>query len=1220
MNKTAIKKFAVWARKKLIKDITNRAGMVGISEKGIANPLPQSTQRQLFFDIGTKEYAEVSGERIRQREGLVKILREKEENMGDYEKAFHALIEEVAYTWFNRLIAIRFMEVNDYLPSDIRVLSSESSTRKEPDLVVFPFDAELEYTEEEEREIIRLQDENQIDVLFRKLFIKQCNALYDILPELFEKTDDYSELLLSLSCIDEDGVVYRLIHDVPEEDFNVEKGGQVEIIGWMYQYYISEKHDEAISVLEKKRITKEDIPAATQLFTTHWVVQYMVDNSLGRYWVERNPESKLAEKLPFFAVPKSGEISAVNEKIKPEELTFLDPCMGSGHILAYAFDVLMNIYREIGYPDDIAVKNIVQRNLYGLEIDRRAYQLAYFALMMKARQYDKNVFREHICHHLAVIEESNGIETDSLQEIIGDKKQKEVGDYLICIYQDAKEIGSLVTLEKYDYAAFAKYLEKEKRKEEQNLFLKSWFDHEYFQMMQLAKQAFIMSRQYSVVCTNPPYLNKFTDKQKVFINKHYKDYSKDLFSVFMYRNFDYCLKDGYSAFMTPFVWMFIKSYEKLREYILSYKSIKSLVQMEYSAFEEATVPICTFVLKNGKEDSEGLYFRLTDFKGGMEVQKEKVLEAIQDKDCGYFYEANASNFGKIPGNVIAYWISDNLLEAFSSNILGNVGKPRQGLATGDNNQFLRAWYEIDIHRFNKSARSVEEALGSKKKWFPYNKGGYFRKWYGNNIYVVNWEKDGYEIRNFKDSKGKIRSRPQNIGFYFKPCLSWSKVSSGTIAFRFYPGGFIFDVAGCCIFYKDTARMIYDFGLLNSSVIKVILSVISPTLNYEVGHIASLPIIRSRRKNTNRTIHEIVQKNFRISKLNWDSFETSWDFKLHPLVKMVSPKAWNGTPYGEINFSMESMFQNLKDEYNDCFARVKSNEEKLNRIFIDIYGLQDELTPEVPDSEVTVHRVFDRKEDIPESMGSSLYVLTKQDVIKSFISYAVGCMLGRYSLDVEGLAYAGGAWDSSRYKTFLPDEDNCIPITDEEYFSDDIVGRFVEFVRIVYGAEDLEENLAFIAEALGNKGKTSREIIRNYFLKDFMEDHIRIYQKRPIYWMFDSGKQNGIKALCYMHRWNKETIGNLQVNYLRRMQNIYEREIKRMQDIIELSKENREIRQSVKRKEKLEKQLKETREYGEKVSHLALSWITIDLDDGVKVNYKKVQTDREGIEYSILAKL
>lgn len=1218
MNKTAIKKFAVWARKKLIKDITNRAGMVGISEKGIANPLPQSTQRQLFFDIGTKEYAEVSGERIQQREGLVKILREKEENMGDYEKAFHALIEEVAYTWFNRLIAIRFMEVNDYLPSEIRVLSSESSTRKEPDLVVFPFDAELEYTEEEEREIIRLQDENQIDVLFRKLFIKQCNALYDILPELFEKTDDYSELLLSLSCIDEDGVVYRLIHDVPEEDFNVEKGGQVEIIGWMYQYYISEKHDEVISILKKKNIPKEDVPAATQLFTTHWVVQYMVDNSLGRYWLERNPESKLAEKLSFFAVPRSGEINAVDEKIKPEELTFLDPCMGSGHILAYAFDVLMNIYREIGYPDDIAVKNIVQRNLYGLEIDRRAYQLAYFALMMKARQYDKNIFREHICHHLAVIEESNGIETDSLQEFIEDKKQEEVGDYLICVYQDAKEIGSLLTLEKYDYAAFAKYLEKEKSKEEQNLFLKSWFDHEYFQMMQLAKQAFIMSRQYSVVCTNPPYLNKFTDKQKAFINKHYKDYSKDLFSVFMYRNFDYCIKNGYSAFMTPYVWMFIPKYENLRKYILSYKSIKTLVQMEYSAFEEATVPICTFVLKNGKEDSKGLYFRLSDFKGGMEVQKEKVLEAIRNKDCGYFYEANASNFGKIPGSPIAYWVNARLLSVFSSNVLGDVAKPRQGLATGDNERFLRAWYEIDNNKFNVSAESSEEALESKKKWFPCNKGGRFRRWYGNNIYVVNWEKDGYEIKNFIDDKKKQRSRPQNQKYYFNEGMTWSTISSSSLSMRYSPKGFLFETKGSVCFPNDKSLLKYLLALMNTPVVSAILLILAPTLDFHEGQLAKIPTIID--KSQRDIVTALSNENIILSKQEWDSFETSWDFKLHPLVKMVSPKAWNGTPYGGINFSMESMFQNLKDEYNDCFTRLKSNEERLNRIFIDIYGLQDELTPEVPDSEVTVHRVFDRKEDIPKNMGSSLYVLTRQDVIKSFISYAVGCMLGRYSLDVEGLAYAGGTWDSSRYKTFLPDEDNCIPITDEEYFSDDIVGRFVEFVRIVYGAEDLEENLAFIAEALGNKGKTSREIIRNYFLKDFMEDHIRIYQKRPIYWMFDSGKQNGIKALCYMHRWNKETIGNLQVNYLRRMQNIYEKEIKRMQDIIELSKENREIRQSVKRKEKLEKQLKETREYGEKVSHLALSWITIDLDDGVKVNYKKVQTDREGIEYSILAKL
>ena len=1223
MNKTAIKNFAVWARQKLISDITYKAGMLGVTEDGIADKLPHSTSDLEFYDIGTKDYAEVSGKEIKQRNALVNAIRKKEKENGDYKSAFGYVVEEVAYTWFNRLLAIRFMEVNDYLPSGVRVLSSENKAKNEPDFVTSPFDTDLEFTPYEQDRVIQLKDENKLDELFRMLFIKQCNKLHDILPDLFEKTDDYSELLLTISFTDKDGIVYRLVHDIDEVDFRInnemysENGkikadGQVEIIGWMYQYYISKKHDEIINIY-KGTVKKADIPAATQLFTTDWVVRYMVDNSLGRYWIERNPQSKLAEKLDFFVTPKDGKINYIDEKVSPTDLTFFDPCMGSGHILVYAFDVLMEIYRECGYSDRDAALNIVQHNLYGMDIDKRAYQLAYFAVMMKARSYNRRALTQGIFNNLAVCEESNSIDRFACDGITNDKEQNKIGEYLIEAFKDAQELGTLQTVKPADYKSFAEYLlNLENTKEQLDLFSTSWLNDIVPKMLQFTKQAQIMSKKYAVVCTNPPYMGKLEGKLKEFVIDNYKPYSGDLFSVFMYRNFEYCKADGYSAFMTPFVWMFIKTYEELRSYIIQNKSITTLVQMEYSAYEEATVPICSFVLRNGWSREKALCFRLSDFKGGMEIQKNKVLEALGCKDCGYFYESEQRNFFRVPGSTIAYWASEDLLNDFETGTaLSEIAYPRQGMATTNNNVFLRQWYEVANSRIGFNLNSEEDTVSDIYKWFPYNKGGEFRKWYGNNDYVVNFQNKGSEVCAYIDSHSAVdhKGRVINRDKYFKPSVTWSKISSGSIAFRYKPKGFIFDVAGTSIFgNKKILDNIMSF--LNSKVALSILACLSPTLNYEVGHISSIPI-KEEVLNSN-SAYEIVNQNKDISKDDWDSFETSWDFTEHPLVRL-SKDLWDATAVGasmsyyygghpKVGSPVELCYMLWQGECNERFKQLKSNEEELNRIFIDIYGLQDELTPEVEDKDVTV-----RKADL-------------QRDIKSLISYAVGCMFGRYSLDTEGIAYAGGDWDTGKYETFIPDADNCIPITDEEYFEDDIVGLFCAWLKKVYGEDSLEQNLDFIAKALGNKGATSREVIRNYFLNDFIKDHIKTYQKRPIYWLFDSGKQNGFKALCYMHRWNADTTGNMRVEYLHRMQRVYEKEINRMQEIIDNSRDNKEISNATKRKEKLQKQIKETKDYDAKVAHLALSRIDIDLDDGVKVNYEKVQTASDGKKMQILAKI
>ena len=1188
MNKTAIKNFAVWARRKLISDITYKAGMLGITDSGIAEPLPISTKDLQFFDIGTKDYAEVSGNEIKQRAKLADAIKKKENSSKTYKEAFEYIVEEVAYTWFNRLIAIRFMEVNDYLASGIRVLSSENPAKSEPDFVTTPFDTDLDFTSVEQDKVMQLKDENKLDELFRMLFIKQCNNLHEILPELFEKIDDYTELLLTISFTDKDGVVYHLVHDIEERDFNVAEEGQVEIIGWLYQYYISEKHDQIINIY-KGTVKKDDIPAATQLFTTDWVVRYMVDNSLGRYWIERNPDSKLAEKLEFFVTPKNGEFKYVDEKIDPTELTFFDPCMGSGHILVYAFDVLMEIYRECGYSDRDAALNIVQFNLHGLDIDRRAYQLAYFAVVMKARSYNRRALTSGVWNNVAAIEESNDLDAFKCEGVTTDKEQNQIGEYLLDTYRHAKEIGSLQTIEAYDYKAFAEYLLNLKSPETQlDLFTSTWVDTMVPAMLKLTKQAGIMSKKYAVVCTNPPYMGKLESHLKDFVVNNYKEYSGDLFSVFMYRNFDFCKKDGYSAFMTPFVWMFIKTYEHLRNFIINNKSITSLIQMEYSAFEEATVPICSFILKNGKDANKALCFRLSDFKGGMEVQKKKILEAIVNKECGYFYEATQSNFSKIPGSPIAYWVSEKMRESFLNKLLYDYSISPSQNVTGNNNKYVRKFWELS-----------NERIGGKDNWIFYCKGGGYRKWWGNLEDVVNWTPKAREVYQYGD--GNHASQIINKEYWYKKGITWGLITSALPSFRIMPEGATYDKGGSTIIVDEK---VYDFALalLNSKIYLEIATMLNPTLNFQVKDVRSMPLVL---KNTDK-IEFLTEKNIKISKNDWDSFETSWDFRKHPLVEYASFTPQEIKRDREKHISDMGLIRDAYELWSDkCegrFNQLKANEEELNRIFIDIYGLQDELTPEVEDKDVTV-----RKADL-------------QREIKSLISYAVGCMFGRYSLDEYGLAYAGGEWDDNKYKTFIPDKDNCIPITDEEYLEEDIVGKFVEFISTVYGEETREENLDFIANALGNKGNTSREVIRNYFLNDFMKDHIKTYQKRPIYWLYDSGKQNGFKALIYMHRYNADTTGNMRVEYLHRMQTVYEKELARMQEIVDNSSDNREISAANKRKEKLQKQLKETKEYDAKVAHLALSRIDIDLDDGVKVNYEKVQTASDGTKLQILAKI
>lgn len=1229
MNKTSIKNFAIWARNKLIADIQYRAGLMGITANGIKDPLPQSTATMEFYDIGTAEPYAITGNAISQRKRLVEVIRKKEKD-SNYATAYKYILEEVAYTWFNRLIAVRFMEVNDYLPSHIRVLSSESG-KIEPDLVTTPFDAELNFTSDEKETVLRLKTENKLDELFRLLFIKQCNALNDILPALFEQTNDYTELLLNLSVVDQEGVVYHLIHDIEEDDFNIEKGGQVEIIGWLYQYYNTEPKNAAFA--KNGKITKEEIPAVTQLFTPDWIVRYMVENSLGRIFIDKRKEQgtsteslgqdtlswddveakrianekSIADEMGWkYYLPEAVQTKEVRQQLDEiqrqsaykdvRDIKVIDPCMGSGHILVYAFDVLMKMYESDGYSQRDAAQCILEHNLFGLDIDDRAAQLAYFAVMMKARQYDRRIFTRGVQPHVYAIVESNDIDTFTRDYFVNnDPKLKAALDSIINDLHDAKEYGSILTVTPVDFATL--YARAKEVKEDVSLHREAVLTT----ILPLIRVAEIMAQRYEVVVTNPPYVGgaNMDARLSEFVKKHYLDSKSDLFAVFIERCGQMTGENRYQAMITQHAWMFLSSFEKLRAKLLL-KDTVNMAHLGPRAFEEIggeVVQTTSFVLRNSHiADFKGTYCRLIE--PTTQQGKEDMFLAGENR-----YTAQQSNFSKIPGSPVAYWVSEKFISNFENGqLLGTLADSKQGLATADNNRFLREWYEVQYYKIKFDACDIDDAVRSNSKWFPYNKGGEFRKWYGNNDYVVNWENDGFEIRNFVDEKGKLRSRPQNTDFYFRESASWSLVTSSMAAFRYKLPGNIFDVAGMS-FFSDN-NLFYLLALCNTKVVMEVLKVIAPTINYQCGDIANIPVLIEEAKKP--LIISTVQNNIALSKTDWNSYETSWDFKKHPLLRSVSRLADDYTAW--------------KSECEQRFLQLKANEEELNRIFIDIYGLQDELTPDVAEKDVTVHRIFDTKDEVPESMQGSAYVRTKRDEIVSLLSYAVGCMFGRYSLDVDGIAYAGGEWDAEKYKTFLPDRDSILPITDEEYLQDDIVSRLCDWLKVAYGADTLEENLDFIADALGGKGNSSREIIRNYFLKDFFKDHCKTYQKRPIYWLFDSGKQDGFKALIYLHRYTPDTIGNLRVDYLHKMQRVYESEIGRMQDMIDHSTNAREVAASTKRKEKLQKQLKECCDYDEMIAHLALSRIELDLDDGVKVNYEKIQTAGDGKQYPVLAKI
>lgn len=1146
MDKNAIKKFAVWARTELIARVSLKGVEYGITEDNIEAANADS--------VGGKV---LTADEKKQRQTLIAEINDK---------GYKQVMEEVAYTWFNRFSALRFMEVNGYIPSHVRVFTDEENNFK-PQIITEAIHLDLDGLDMEK--VYELKDAEKTEELYKYLLIVQCNALNKILPGMFQKIADYTELLLPDNLLREGSVIQQMIELIPEDDWK----DAVQIIGWLYQYYNSEKKDDVFAALKKNvKITKENIPAATQLFTPDWIVRYMVENSLGRLWLEGHPDVKeqllpTEEEQSAYAAgnrdpedtkwhyyleeaEQEPEVQAQLAEIRkeyaaltPDQLKVIDPCSGSGHILAYMFDVLMKIYESYGYTTREAVASIVENNIYGLDIDDRATQLAYFAVMMKARQYDRRFFSRGIQPHVYAIVESNHVDEFAVDYFCnGDAKLTTAMDTIIKELHDAKEYGSILTVTPQDwstlYDRFAEITEDINMSRETAL-------RELLPLVQVAEA---LAQKYDVVVTNPPYMGSsgMSIKLSDYVKSDYPDSKSDLFAVFIERCGQMTKKNGCQAMITQHAWMFLASYENIRKKI-SKKAIINMAHLGARAFEEIggeIVQTTSFVIGNTFLNNYlGTYCRLVD--PTTQTGKEELF--IKGKER---YISNQLRFQKIPGEPIAYWISEQFANCYDNELLEKVAFSDGQILTGNNDKYLKLLWEVNAH-------DIEA-----RKWALHAKGGEFRRWYGNIDTVVKF--DPITIQHYK--RDKIARFPKDE-ILFRRGITWTLVSMNPLfGVRELGKNLTFNKAAATILFNDETIIDYVLGFLNSKVSQALLRIINPTMNNNIKDILNMPFIKDM--NFYPQVKSLVQYNISISKQDWDAFETSWDFQKHPLLRKVS--------------TIAEAFDQWQTECNDRFNQLKANEEKLNRIFIDIYGLQDELTPEVEDKDVTV-----RKADLGRD-------------IRSFISYAVGCMFGRHSLDADGLVYAGGEWDNSKYSSFAADKDNIIPICDDEYFEDDIVGLFVEFVKTVYGVDTLDENLKFIADALGGKGQP-KDVIRNYFLNDFYKDHCKIYQKRPIYWLFDSGKKNGFKALIYMHRYQPDTIARIRTDYVHEQQARYRTAIADL--------EQRMVNASTGERVKLNKKLNtlqaqdtEIRIYEEKIHHLADQMISIDLDDGVKKNY------------------
>ena len=1206
MDKAVLKKFATESRRELMEKIKNKINMFYIDEE-----FNKEQKGDIYILTNTKHTLSLTDEEFKKRELLIKRIKELSNEQ---------VIEEAAYTWFNRIIAIRYMEIHDYLPLTkdnqslgIRVLSSKDNT-PDPEILKFTNltnpDLDIDFNNEKYKQ---MKNDNK---KFKYILLLVCKKLGRVIPQVFDGVTDYIDILIPDNLLNDTGFVTKVIKEVPEENFK-----NVEIIGWLYQYYNQSEKERVISA--KKAYKKNEIPYATQLFTPDWIVKYMVENSLGRYWLEHGGSVDLIKNWKYFIkdnINLEGKPLTVKEvnnmtakefnntlvkklvKIDPKDIKCIDPCCGSGHILVYMFEVLFQIYESYGYSKKNIAELILENNLYGLDIDDRAGQLSILSVLLKAREYDKSIFNKKIVKNINIlsIHESNKISSYLADNFTNESLKKQI----LNLYEDnlnAKEIGSLLQIKYKDYTELKDYIHKD-----DTLFK---IESEQ-QVIPLIKQDEILSKKYTIVVTNPPYFKSslMPNILKNYVDTNFKKYKNDMFSAFMIRAANFATNDGYVGLMTPNVWLFISSFEDVRKDIIAYLNITSMIQLSKGAFfKEATVDICSFILSKN-EKSLGVYFSLEKYKGDMEIQREAYLKELKKGENKYI--VSQKEFKKIPNYQFAFWIKN--FDIFSFSKINEKYESGGRNKTHNNSKYVRKWWEIS----------------NFQKWKSYANGGEYRKWYGNHLDVVDWSKEAK--KNYASHGGLYNQKYAN-----REGVCWNLITSATNGFRIKPKEFHYSSGSPTIFNSNEDFNYYLLAFLNSKVSHYLINIVNPTLNTTVNDVLNLPLEMVR----NREIEENVKTDIELSKQEWDSFETSWNFKKHPLLEFIDsmPGLHDSNVkvppthlkivennYGEECFIVDELpmkakisdsFRRWKEYTEKQFNILKKNEEKLNKIFIDIYGLQDELTPEEEDKDVTIRKADQVRE------------------IKSLISYAVGCMFGRYSLDKEGLIYAGGDFDEIYKKhkgndggwagaslanytvlndngkeidlSFEVDNDNVIPITDESYFGDDIVERFKKFISVVYGKETLNENLDFIAETLGKKGtETSEDTIRRYFVNDFFNDHVKIYKKRPIYWLFDSGKKNGFKALIYMHRYNENLVPKIRLDYLHRMQTTYEKLLSDINYKLTTELSMTDKKEAQKRQADLNAKLQEIKEYDEKIAHIANQRISIDLDDGVKVNYEK----------------
>ena len=1204
MNKTSLKLFAIEARNELMEKMRTRLDILGITKNGIEKAKVVGREVEINGSLYPKE--------------SYNSLVRKYKQIG-----YEELVEESAYTWFNRLTALAFMEANEYIEEK---MIFNNGLKNEPGIIDNYYDFEFfkNLDSELQKELHDLRDENtanSIEKLYSILVEEKCEELSAIMPFMFKKKGTYSDILFPTGLLLENSLLVRIREEIGKE-------APIELIGWLYQYYNSEKKDQVFEALKKNtKITKENIPAATQLFTPDWIVKYMVENSLGKLALESTGiNESLKTNWKYYI---ESELDESSEKIKIEDVKILDPAMGSGHILVYAFDLLFEMYENLGWSTKDSVLSILKNNLYGLEIDERAGQLASFALMMKAREKFTRLFsvlkrEEAFKLKTLIIEESNKL-SEKIRNKVKDNNLNNLSK-IIEDFEDAKEYGSILKLETIDKEILEKEfnLLKESLDNEQGtlIFNEDELDINIEEDLELIESLIVqhiaLTNKYEAVVTNPPYMGGkgFSPKLKAYVEKNYKDSKSDLFAVFIERCNEFTKKNCYTSMITMQSWMFLSSFENLRKNIIEKTEIKSLNHLGTRAFSEIGGEVVSTVAwisqkKNPKND--GTYLRLVDYNNA-DLKEEEFFNKAN------YFQAKQKDFEKIPGSPIAYWVSDKVREIFEKNKkLGEVGEAKQGLATADNNRFLRLWNEVSFSKIGYNMSNSKEALESKKKWFPYNKGGEFRKWYGNQEYLVNWENDGYEIKNFYDEKGKLRSRPQNTEYYFKESISWTDITSSGNSFRYYPKGFLYDVTGMSYFINESKQKNL-LGVLNNKLIYTITKILNPTLHLQIGDLVKVPYFIIK----NEKFNNLVQQNISISKEEWDSRETSWDFEK---LSLVDGK------------DLKSAYENYCSHWRDNFVQLHKNEEELNRLFIEIYDLQDEMDEKVSFDDITILKKEAKIVEIDNSKArefsseSEKYLydrgvsleFNKDELVKQFLSYAIGCIMGRYSTNKPGLIMANSddvlELSSNKFSVkdtngdirqevetaFLPDEFGILPITAEKDFSNDIVERVKEFVKFVYGEESLKDNLNFIAEALGNKdNKSPEEILRAYFITAFYKDHLQRYQNRPIYWLMNSGKKNAFSCLFYMHRYEPLTVARVRADYLIHYQEMLENKRKFIErqlyaeDIT--AKEKKNVEKELK---DLDVLLKELRDYANEVKHIAEQKIVLDLDDGVNVNYERL---------------